>query len=141
MQRQIKKLIVIVLLLFSSTSYTTELKHPVGIGLQYGGVLGWQGSLSSGENSARLGLGVVGFTVGYDRIFSESFSVGVQVFGNYFNHGAGISMNYYLGVGRSSHWVLGLDVFRAKLHLEEIFGEVIPNQFETGAFVSLGYRF
>lgn len=117
-----------------------ESRSSVGIGLQYGGLVGWQGAQVSNRSISRLGVGVWGVTVGHDRFIADNLSFGVQIFGNLFLTGAGVNLNYYVGSREAGNLVIGIDVFRAQEPLDSLDGSSTKS-FENNALISLGYMF
>ena len=128
----------------------------VGGGIQYGGVIGWQGSYRFGLNAARISLAYFGATVGYERFFASNCSLSFQFFANQIRTtGLGLSYNYHLNSYNKRGWVLGLDVFSAVDTIEssfDLFSELIQNggpvdpdnldtERRTEVFISIGYQF
>jgi len=62
------------------SAHSAEMKSAVGMGFQYGGIFGWQGSLLEERHRGSVGLGLFGASVGYDYKLTEKVSVGVSSF-------------------------------------------------------------
>lgn len=154
-----QKINVVLFLFFMSLApapaQAAEFKSSVGVGLQFGGLVGWQGSLHYGQNKFRGSFGLAGTAWGYDRYFGSHYSVGAQIFGNQFRIGGGLSVNYYLSQQLEPGFVFGLDLYRGAstdAAVVEVFTDVVfagllssdspfDAQIENGIFLSLGYQF
>ena len=99
-----------VVLLMSARAESAEFKSSLGIGIQFGGVIGWQGSIRAGNSIFRVALGAVGLSAGYDHFVTDSVSLGVQGFIIGLGGGVGINANYYFAQPDVSGWIVGLDV-------------------------------
>lgn len=115
-----------------------ESRHSVGMGIQYGGIVGWQGAQVSEKSISRFSVGTWGVTVGHDRFVTKNIVLGAQVFANIFLTGVGLNINYYLGSKNSANFVVGVDVFRAYEPLNGISGN---RDLENNTFISFGYMF
>jgi len=146
---------VLLLLLISRPSSALEFKHGIGVGIQYGGIVGWQGSLNSEHSKTRLSLGYAGFTLGHERYLGSNFSLGGQAFLNQYVIGIGLNLNYYFSTHSRKGWLIGLDANRGYVSSEAGL-ELISNYFEyifdtndsginaklnNRALVSIGYQF
>lgn len=154
LNRKLKSRLFLVLLLLCATRLqAADFKNTSGIGIQFGGLFGWQGSIISDSNRYRFGIGYTGFALGWDRFFSDNLSVGFQGFGNQEITGVGLSLNYYLGTHWGSGWVAGIDVYRGYETGEFVF-EVVTDVFfggndlgastdgiGNGVSFSVGYQF
>ncbi len=148
-------LIAFVFLIGSSQAIAGNFKNSLGVGIQYGGIIGWQGAFNSNQNKFRLSLGYAGMTFGYDRFLGSNVSLGAQGFVNQYRVGSALSLNYYFGAGERERWYAGLDIYRgydsgeAGLELIVNFFDFVLNtgdlgidaQIETGLAVSVGYEF
>ena len=152
MKLKITKLLLILCLVFSGSAMASQFKSRVGAGLQYGGLIGWQGSYNPGNNSIRFALGYAGFAYGYDRYIGDSYSLGLQAFGNQSVIGFGLNANYFPNTRHNPGWVFGVDVFTGYDTLEftgeflfDFFfnpGNIdIDAELEPGVLVSIGYQF
>jgi len=145
----------ILLLLCSHQSYAAEFRNEFGAGIQYGGILGWQGSLNTENNKFRFSAGYTGFTLGYDRYLGSKFSLGGQAFINQYVIGAGLSLNYYFSSNSITGWLIGLDAYRGYVSGEaalELFVNFFEYAFDTNESgidaelnnriaLSIGYQF
>ena len=116
---------------------SAEIKHAVGAGVQYAGIFGYQASVQSGKSNFRLGLGILGVSVGYDYFITPKIALGAQTFGIAFTTGYALNLNYYFSQTPSASWMLGVDV--GKYNQENWFGEDYPAR--TAVLISAGYRF
>ena len=130
----------------------TSLKGSIGSGIQYGGILGLQGSLNFNYNKLKAALGYAGFTLGYDRFLASNTSLGIQAFSNQYITGYALSLNYYLNPHTRSGWLVGLDLYRAADTNEialDFYTDLFFNPDDididadvgNGVFVSVGYQF
>ena len=124
-------------LLLTTGTASAEINHSLGAGVQYAGAVGYQASIQSGKSNFRLGLGVIGFTAGYDYFITPKIALGVQAFGIVLITGYALNLNYYFSPTLSAGWMLGIDV--GKYNQENWFGEDYPTR--TAALISAGYRF
>gem|GEM_PF-1567640 len=129
--------------------------HGIGIGIQYGGTIGWQGSYTSNKNKLKFALGPRGLAIGADRFIAPKVSLGLQGFANTYKYGTAINANYHFGDNSQSGWIVGLDVFYAKDSidaaidlLEFLFDfdrdpddPIFDSKSKGGAFISIGYHF
>ena len=110
------KLAIRILLVFSMLVFPCQAKSEfnwgVGIGLQYGGILGWQGAYRFSSTKVRIAIGVIGLNLGIEQLLSNNFSVGIQGFGVGSTAGWGGFINYQLPAGGRKQWVFGLDLIR-----------------------------
>ena len=149
-----KPLLILLLACFLVVSAPAQadvkFQNGVGAGIQYGGLVGWQGALNVGDNRFKLGVGYTGFAWGYERYIGSHVSLGGQVFANQFFVGGALNANYYFNQKFKPGFVVGLDVFRAfntQLAVAEIFIEALILDFgfdaelQNGVSVSFGYQF
>jgi len=156
MNRFKKCLAVLVLLFCANPVIAADFKQSIGSGIQFGGLLGWQGSIINSNNAKfRLSFGYSGTAIGYERFVSPNLSLGAQFFGNQYVSGGGLSANYYFSGRETSGWILGLDVYRGYNTGEQALESIIrffefiyetdiidyDAKIKTGAFVSIGYQF
>jgi len=113
-----------------------EVRHSLGAGVQFAGIIGYQVSEQYGRNSFRVGFGVIGISTGYDYFITPNIAIGLQTFGSLFARGTGLNMNYYFSPTPSASWMIGVDVGR--VYHSPLFGE---DYTETASFISAGYRF
>ena len=153
MNQKCVKAIVFLVFIYSSQAGAGSFANRVGAGIQFGGILGWQGSYTFGQNNLRAALGALGFTYGYDRYIGPRNSLGIQAFGNQFKVGYGLSLNHYFNGYRNPGWIVGLDGyvgfdtldFTGEVFLDAFFSlgdidELDPSS-ERGVFISIGYQF
>lgn len=133
--RQILNVVLISLLTFIAAA-PVQAKSSVGIGIQFGGTIGWQGSTRWGNNNVRAAVGAVGLSAGYDYFLNDKVSVGFQGFIIGLSWGRGISANYYFTRPELSGWTVGLDAFSASSGFAGSTGES-----SNRVLLSVGYRF
>jgi hypothetical protein len=151
-----QSVMAIMLIYCCNTGMAAEFKQSVGAGLQYGGVIGWQGALLNSNNSKfKLGFGYTGTSFGYERFILPNVSLGGQLFGNQYIAGGAISANYYLSSGTTKGWVFGIDFFRAYNSGEQALDSIIryfefvfdtdlvdyDARLKNGISISIGYQF
>lgn len=124
-------LIALLILFVSTGSASSEFRSSAGFGIQFGGIIGWQGSVRSGDNNLRFAVGVPRLSVGYDRFIKNRYSIGLQGFILPVAGGVGVNINYYFSDVDLPGWMLGLDLSRTTAFGEE----------STNAVLSFGYRF
>lgn len=96
-------------LFFSGACFSVEFDNAVGFGIQYGGLLGWQGSASSDKLHGRIAIGLVGVAAGVDINVNEYVSLGATVGGIGFAAFKSINLNYYPEGKYTEGWRMGLD--------------------------------
>ena len=97
----------------SSFSSMAETKHNLGAGYQYGGALGYKLSNVTEKSIYFISAGVIGGSVGYQRLLDESkqHSLGVAVGSEVLTSEKGFDLmtyNYYSSGADNSGWVVGL---------------------------------
>lgn len=138
--------------LISPQVQAASLKGSIGSGIQYGGILGLQGSINFNGNKLKTALGYAGFTLGYDRFLTSNTSLGIQAFNNQYITGYALSLNYYLNPHTRSGWLVGLDLYRAADTNEialDFYTDLVFNpddididaDVDNGIFISVGYQF
>ncbi len=132
-----KILIVTIFLMATQQSNAIEFNHSVGMGLQYAGIIGWQGALKQGKNKGKISLGILGFALGYERAVSNNWAIGGSVFGSLFITATSANINYYFSSINSAGWSAGLDLIR--LQKLNIFTN--SKNYENTVFFSAGYHF
>jgi len=120
-----------------------EKKSAIGMGFQYGGIFGWQGSLLKERHRGSVGLGLFGASVGYDYELGSKVSAGVSSFifsagvGGF--SGVGFRLHYYPNGTFQNGWVYGVDVFGI-VDSWSLFSED-EDVNSAGGFFSVGYGF
>lgn len=122
------------LLLGTSECSAYEYANSVGFGLQYGGIIGWQGSISEDNLHGRVAVGLVGLSLGGDLDLNKYFSVGATATTIGIAKFTSLNLNYYPGGRYTSGWRVGLDFG---------FGASNIDDEDRGSFVaaSFGYSF
>lgn len=121
-------------ILFSGYCFSAEFDSSIGFGVQYGGILGWQGSVSEEKVHGRLSIGLIGAAVGADLDINNYASIGVTAGGVGIATFKAINLNYYVDGKYTEGWRIGLDAGTAETN---VFGK------DSGSFVSVsfGYSF
>jgi len=154
---RLKKCIAAVALLACSNSVlAAQFKQAIGTGIQFGGVIGWQGSyVNSNNGKFKMSYGYTGTAFGYEKFVSPNISIGGQVFGNQYVSGGALSANFYLSSGTTSGWLIGVDAYRGYDTGEQALDSIIrffefafdadivdyDAKLKTGVFLSIGYQF
>lgn len=73
---KINSALIATILLVSKSCFAVETSSAVGLGVQYGGIIDWQWSLSAGFAHGRVAVGLPGFSFGGDISLSEHITVG-----------------------------------------------------------------
>ena len=148
--------IALFLSIFCSSQVTAgQFVNGFGVGMQYGGAVGWQGSYIFGQNKLKTGLGYFGLTLGYDRFFLPKTSFGVQYVANQFVIGAALNINYHFGSMPSRGWVAGAELFNGPNPVDStediltgltdfdgtLADTIIEEESRTGLSISVGYNF
>lgn len=128
--------VVLVTLLTLARVAPAEAKSSIGIGIQFGGTIGWQGYARSNNNNFRVAVGALGVSVGYDYFLNDRVSIGVQGFIIGLSWGRGISANYYFTRPEIPGWLVGLDAFSASSGFAGSTGES-----SNRILLSVGYKF
>jgi hypothetical protein len=107
-----KKILLVLCLLFTSSLRAADLNHAVGFGLQYAGLVGYQISTKQDVHRFRGALGLIGIGAGYDYFLSPGWSLGVtytetvrsiySVNINYYANSATKGFNFGLDLGHMS---------------------------------------
>jgi len=145
MNIKLVRVLVLTVLTFASFNvFSVERKSAIGIGFQYGGVFGWQGSLVEDKHRGSIGLGLIGLSVGYDYKLGEKISAGVTSFGLESAIGgftaAGLRLHYYPSGTFQNGWAFGIDVFRT-INTRIFSLDSSDENNSTGGFFSVGYGY
>jgi len=155
MQKLVLYTVLLLVLLFSKNVNATTFVNGFGAGLQYGGIVGWQGGLLFGQNKVKFSIGYVGFAFGYDRILSKQISIGTYSFANHYLYGGAFNLNYHFSSDLTTGWNLGLDlyggidtiestidIFSGIFDFDDDFDDVMTDEkLKTGVLISVGYHF
>lgn len=73
----IRAFILLLGLFFTAMVNANDIKHSVGIGLPYSGLVGYQIAMVEGEkHQYRASLGFIGASVGYDYLLDKNWTLG-----------------------------------------------------------------
>ena len=126
--------ILAALILLSNFCFSAEFTNSVGFGFQYGGLMGWQGSISNENFHGRVAVGWIGLTVGADININEHISFGGTVGGVGIASIKAFNINYSPEGKYNKAWRMSLD-----------FGKTETSSFgkdsENFAAASIGYSF
>ena len=137
-----KKIIFLMLLTASPTSYSWEHNNAVGIGLKYAGAFGYQVAFSKEMHNLRGAVGFLGVSAGYDYKLYNHFSVGITT-GNF---SAVVSSAQYHVLNFTYHvsgkyiqgWNISLDTGVARC---DSGCDGIDEDYDSISTLSLGYTF
>lgn len=131
------KAILLTVLIGHSAQAKSELQWGAGLGLQYGGIIGIQGSYQVDKTKLKLALGVIGLSGGIEQLLTERVSIGYQAFAVGFSSGWGVYGNYYFPKEDGNSWVVGLDFIR---NAQSTF-ITATSESENKFLISAGYNF
>lgn len=129
--------VLLVLLYGTSARASVELGWGAGIGTQYGGIVGIQGSIGTKQTKLKLAVGYAGISGLLEQYLADNISIGYQAFGIAFTSGWGLFVNYYRPHRDDKMWVFGIDYINSS---ETSF---ITAHDERNKFLlfSVGYKF
>ncbi len=128
------KFAILLVALCSPAASWAEFKSSVGLGLQFGGVIGWQGALQSENHKLYLSVGAPGISIGYGFLPHNKVSVGVNSFATLLALGYGTFLNFHFRGHQRSGFLVGFDLFQAALFDSDDLDEIRYS-------ISLGYTF
>ena len=131
------KAILLTVLIGHSAQAKSELQWGAGLGLQYGGIIGAQGSYRIENTRLKLALGVIGLSGGVEYLITDKISIGYQAFAVGFSSGWGLYGNYYFPKEDGKSWVVGLDFIR---NAQSTF-ITATSESENKFLISAGYNF
>lgn len=104
-------LLIPLLVSFSIQGKANNTQNGVGVGLQYGGVFGWQAAIIEEKTRLRIGAGLLGLSVGVDYLVLPKVSIGASAFGTPVLGGVAAvgNINFYSNSFQAKSWVIGLD--------------------------------
>lgn len=120
-------------LLVPATAQAVSYKSEAGVGIQYAGFAGYQGTLKLKRNSLLFSVGT-GISLGYEFAANEKITVGAQVLSFGFSSAKSAHVNYHFSSVHTHGWTIGLDLI-------EISGHNSDGETSKGAFISGGFRF
>ena len=131
-------LLLLLMFLFIPHSRAAGLEHAVGIGLQYGGIVGYQLSSTTEQGRIRGAVGVVGASIGYDHNVSDTFAIGATVTATV-RTVYSVNLNYMPKRQHNSGWMFALDLG----YMPDKDGEGWFDNYESQnvLWFSTGYRF
>ncbi len=137
MKNLLCKIVLLIFLIEHSAQARGELQLGAGLGLQYGGIIGIQGSYQVDKTKLKLALGVIGLSGGIEQLLTERVSIGYQAFAVGFSSGWGVYGNYYFPKEDGNSWVVGLDFIR---NAQSTF-ITATSESENKFLISAGYNF
>lgn len=131
-----KYLLGLYLLLFLSVGNASGYRSSLGAGIQYGGVVGYQGSYTIHKTKLRLSLGYIGGVVGVEQLIGDHFGIGIQ--SGLVIAGIGVLgfANYYFTSNKSPGWNIGVETC---ISCVAILSDGTTRR--GGVAISLGYTF
>lgn len=117
-----------------------EFKSTVGLGLQFGGVIGWQGAVQSKHHKLYLSLGAPGLSAGYAFLPANKVSVGVNGFVTLLGGGQGLFLDFHFSGHQRSGWLVGVEIFQSSPAFDLSFNDDDGSD-EIRYSASLGYTF
>ncbi len=126
-----------------SKSYAYESSHSIGLGLQYGGIFGWQAAVSGEHLNGRFAVGILGASLGGDLYLNKHISLGVTGTSIFFgsSYFESVNLNYYINGRDVAGWRLGLDVAASRGDSLMQGGHGDNDASGHGVLLSVGYRF
>ena len=85
-----------------------QFDHAVGVGLQYGGIIGYQFSYKEAQSNFRISAGLIGASLGYDYYLTDTFSFGATYTAS-IRDVTSLNFNYTPSGYANRGWVIGLD--------------------------------
>jgi hypothetical protein len=137
-----QKLVFLVLFVFSQFTYSWDYNASFGMGLKYGGLVGYQATFSEGNHNLRGALGLFGSSVGYDYKVFDHFSIGATI-GDYSSIVSvstfhTLNVTYHFSGNYSEGWNISFDLGRSRCSADCI---VNKEDYDNISAVSLGYTF
>ena len=131
-------LFILSLFLITPHSHSAGFEHAVGIGLQYGGIVGYQLSTTVDQGRFRGAVGVIGASVGYDHKVSDTFAIGATITAT-IRTVYSLNLNYMPNGQQNSGWMFALDLG----YMPDTDGEGFFNTdgSKNVIWFSSGYRF
>ena len=131
-------LLFLVIFLFTPPVRAAEFEHAVGIGLQYGGIVGYQLSTTFEQGRIRGAVGVIGVSIGYDHNLSDTFAIGATITAT-IRTVYSLNLNYMPNGQQNSGWMFALDLG----YMPDTDGEGFFNTDGSKSVIwfSTGYRF
>lgn len=139
---KMKKIISLTPLIFIPQANCGQFDHAVGVGLQYGGIIGYQFSYKEAQSNFRISAGLIGASLGYDYYLTDTFSFGATYTAST-RDVTSLNFNYTPSGYANSGWVIGVDF--AYIEGQRESGSNIFYQREEESkkvmWLSAGYKF
>lgn len=132
------KIMVLVFTLFPHVCNAGDTRFGLGVGAQYGGIVGMQLYQEVDNGISRVAAGILGVSIGHDRYISSNISLGAQLFYLTVAKGAGLNLNYHIGSREKESLVIGVEVSSVKL-MDGFMGVSAEN--EALVHISAGFKF
>jgi hypothetical protein len=140
------KISILALLFVSSLTVAGEYETAIGIGHQYGGVLGAQFSYKTESSKYYGSLGVIGVSAGFQTIFSENskhtygFVIGREELqsedGFLF-----VTYNYHIDGFTKKGFVIGTGLGVTREDTGGLFADIGKTETSTSVTLNIGYKF
>lgn len=126
-------------LLFAQYTHGADFKHAVGIGLQYGGLIGYELSNSFDHGRIKGAVEVIGASVGYEHFMTDSLGIGLTLTPFFIRPVYSLNLNYWPAGHQNNGWMFGLDLG----HMPDTDGEgfLSTDGAKNIVLFSAGYRF
>ncbi|MFQ3197247.1 MAG: hypothetical protein ACI8R9_000637 [Paraglaciecola sp.] len=137
-----KKNIALISLLLIPQASSNPLEHGVGIGLQYGGILGYQLAYHEAQHNFRAAAGLIGGSFGYDYYLTDNFSLGATYTLSVRN-ASSLNINYIPSKDKNSRWIFGIDLAHINSQRSSGSGFFLKQEKESKnvMWLSAGYKF
>ena len=136
MKNLFKFLLGAYLILFLSVGNANGYRSSLGAGIQYGGVVGYQGSYTIHQTKLRFSLGYIGGVIGLEQLIGDHFGIGIQSGLVIAGFGTLAFANYYFTSNKSSSWNIGVETC---ISCQAILSDGAT--LRGGVAISLGYTF
>ena len=123
-----------------------ETQISVGMGYQHASLLGAQLAYTDGDNRYYAAAGIIGYGVGYDRIFGQDkkHSIGLALGAEEITSEDGFAVltySYYFNGGNESGWRVGASLGKRREDTFSFFGDNDDVRTSTAVSFDLSYMF
>ncbi|MFT4937435.1 MAG: hypothetical protein ACI88A_000450 [Paraglaciecola sp.] len=133
-----KVIFLLSMFLFVKPTFAADFENAVGIGLQFGGVVGYQLSTTVEQGRIRGALGIVGASIGYDHFVTDTFAIGATITAT-LRTVYSLNLNYMPAGQQNSGWMFAVDLG----HMQDTDGDgfFTTDGPKNVIWFSTGYRF
>lgn len=126
---------ILIAALLCPLSVQADLGTSIGVGVQYGGIIGIQGTYKFNATKFRLAFGAIGAGASVEQKLTPRVTAGFQVFASGIVIGQGIFLNYHFSGFNKKGFTIGIDyLFNSEVPLNRRRGN---NLF----LASVGYKY